>query len=140
MIENGIEDEELISFRFDKNEMEKSVNYIEWIEDDEFRINGEMYDVVKKKVSGDTVYLYCLHDEKESVLLSTIEKLLNQLINDPPKTLNNFNNFINLLSQLYSNPPIQDYILPIGDKYFFPSITYNILDGVYFHITPPPRS
>ena len=38
--------------------------------DQEFELNGQMYDVVKKEVQGQKVIYYCINDSKESNLLA----------------------------------------------------------------------
>jgi hypothetical protein len=44
-----------------------------WEKKDEiFILNGEMYDVSKKKVVGEDVYLYCITEKKEMQLLDDI--------------------------------------------------------------------
>lgn len=36
-----------------------------WIEENEFRLNGEMYDVIKQSEDEEYYYFYCYHDIKE---------------------------------------------------------------------------
>jgi len=42
---------------------------LEWEGDNEFRLNGEMYDVIEKKTEGNKLTLRCLADKKETTLL-----------------------------------------------------------------------
>ena len=42
---------------------------LEWEGDNEFRLNGEMYDVIEKKTEGNKLTLRCLADKKETALL-----------------------------------------------------------------------
>lgn len=41
---------------------------IHFTKKDEFRYKGSMYDIVKKKINGDTIYYYCYNDKKEETL------------------------------------------------------------------------
>jgi hypothetical protein len=53
---------------------EKSIKWEE--EGKEFRLNGEMYDVVKVKYESGKEYLLCLSDKKEARVLESIEKVV----------------------------------------------------------------
>jgi len=54
----------------DKKEIEKLV----WEGDDEFRVSGEMYDVIEKKIQGEKLIIRCISDKKETALLKNYEK------------------------------------------------------------------
>lgn len=50
---------------------------IQWEEaNEEFSLNGEMYDVVKVKYENGKEYLLCLSDKKEAKVLESIEKVI----------------------------------------------------------------
>jgi hypothetical protein len=54
---------------------------ISWIETNkEFKYKGNMYDVVKKSIVKDKIYLYCINDTKEKQLIENYNK------NHPSKT------------------------------------------------------
>jgi hypothetical protein len=42
---------------------------IGWEGDDEFTINGQMYDVIQKKKDGNKTVVYCVQDKKETALV-----------------------------------------------------------------------
>ena len=46
---------------------------LEWIEKHEFRLGGEMYDVVSSTHQGDTTYYQCLNDAKEKQLFADLD-------------------------------------------------------------------
>ena len=48
---------------------------VEWEGENEFRLNGEMYDVIEKKVQGDKLIICCISDIKETGLLKNYEKM-----------------------------------------------------------------
>jgi len=48
---------------------------VEWEGENEFRLNGEMYDVIEKKVQGDKLIICCISDKKETGLLKNYEKM-----------------------------------------------------------------
>ena len=72
LIDEGLSEDELVLFQFSKDDFEKGLEHIEWVEEHEFRIGGEMYDIVQKEITADSIYLYCYHDRKESKLYSSI--------------------------------------------------------------------
>jgi hypothetical protein len=50
---------------------------IQWEEKGkEFRLNGEMYDVVKTKYEDGVEYMFCLADKNEDIVLDALEKLI----------------------------------------------------------------
>jgi hypothetical protein len=114
---------------------------LEWIEENEFRIDGEMYDVVKREVKKDSIYLYCLHDKTESILYSGIVKIFNRLFGDGPGNDGNSTIINNLLSELYFNTATEfsKFYLEESNRYL-PVKTFSLLDGEHFINTPPPRS
>ena len=62
----------LLKLKFAKNEFFRDLN---WKDEYEFEFNGEMYDVAKIERSGDTVFIYCIRDKNEELLISNYEKV-----------------------------------------------------------------
>ena len=50
-------------------------NKLNWHEKSEFEFDGRMYDVIEIEQSEDGYTIYCLHDEKEEMLISNFKKL-----------------------------------------------------------------
>lgn len=66
-IEKGLKDDELVLIKVPAN----SDQGIEWIKPgQEFRLNKEMYDVVRSATVGKEKYYYCLNDAKEKKLIA----------------------------------------------------------------------
>lgn len=139
-IDNGTFEYDLILFKISKDDLEKSVSDIEWVEEDEFRIGREMYDVVDRKVKGDSIYLFCLHDTEESILYSTIAKIFNNLLGNEPNSTGNLTSITNFLSEFYFSKAseLDKFYLKERTRYF-PLKTFVLLDGEKFIDTPPPR-
>lgn len=50
-------------------------NQLKWIKPaKEFRLNGEMYDVVRSKTNGQNKYYYCIIDNKEKKLIANFHR------------------------------------------------------------------
>ena len=100
-----------------------------------------MYDVVSRESSNDSVSLYCIEDEKESQLYSYFDKYFEKLINEDSGKEEDLEGISNSLSQFYSKPVVfefnpREYLTDKYSSIYF----YNLLDGVQFLLTPPPRS
>jgi hypothetical protein len=54
------------------------------IEENEIRVEEKTYDIARIKKIGDSLYVYCMHDQAEDDLFSTISKL----VADPLKNQN----------------------------------------------------
>jgi hypothetical protein len=62
--------EELILITVSAEEKTK----IEWESNDEFRLNGKMYDVASRKLEKNILYFYCYSDSQEDQLFDSLNK------------------------------------------------------------------
>lgn len=46
------------------------------VEDHEVKVGGKMYDIARIRIKDDSVYVYCLHDEKEDDLIALVDYLV----------------------------------------------------------------
>lgn len=105
------------------------------VEDHEVRVNGKMYDIARVKLQGETVLVYCLHDEMEDNLLAFLNEIVGKPLKD--KTPRPVLQFISL-----------SYVLPSAFVDIFEGLdtaTNNILycfslqTFVTAPSSPPPR-
>ncbi len=68
-------DKHLTHFQFPAQNGTVLNDKFEWEEENEFRFEGRMYDVIELKVHRDKVILTCVEDKKENDLLNTFEKI-----------------------------------------------------------------
>ena len=74
-ITNSTSENNLTEFVFDK----KDFYSLQWTEEDEFRYNGNMYDVVKTRVNQNgTITIVCISDKKEKELFTQLEEQTKQ--------------------------------------------------------------
>lgn len=141
MIIYDITETDLVILKFEINQFNALQYKINWIEDDEFRFENKMYDLIKKEIKSDSVNLYCIYDENETELYSILKKYSQKLIANDPDTEEDLNGLNLSLSQFYSKPIEADYKRHISadEKYFAPFYP-SPLEGEYFSFTPPPRS
>lgn len=78
---DGMDKSELVSFTFSKNESE---TLLRWEHSKEFEYSGQMYDVVEKQIIGDSLYLVCWPDNKETQLNCQLRRLVSDEINQDP--------------------------------------------------------
>ena len=69
----GIDKSELVYFQFSQKESKKK---LKWKHSKEFEFNGEMYDVVKKITSSNSIQYWCWWDHEETKLSKQLSKLL----------------------------------------------------------------
>lgn len=141
MIEEGTVEQDLFLFKIHKDEIGHNTQNIKWKEKDEFRFNGEMYDVVRKEIFEDSVYLYCFRDAKESFLYANMDRILNRLNENDSNALRGMISLKNLLSKFYSNEINELNFACLNEKRIeFPANVFNLLDEEQNLNTPPPQS
>ena len=141
VIEKGVLEDKLAVFVFNGEDLMNGSTKIQWIEENEFRFDNKMYDVVKTETRGDSVYLYCLHDENESRLYTILDECFQQMLDDDPNKVDELTTLNNFLSQFYSKPLDNGNDTEIYEKgKYFTEVNSNLLEGEHFLVIPPPRS
>ena len=69
----GMDEEELVLLKFTKEETQTKLR---WEHSKEFEYNGQMYDIVSKKVKGDSIFYRCWWDHEETKLNKSLKKLV----------------------------------------------------------------
>lgn len=67
--------------------------------DDEIELDDKMYDIARTEKKGDSIIVYCLHDEDEDNLLSLLDSILSNSSKDKkpvPSSVLGFLSFISL--------------------------------------------
>ncbi len=137
LIGKGVPKEGQVVFCLDIDDLKNAHSKIEWKDDKEFRFENKLYDVIRMDTSGDSVYIYCLYDEDDTMLYSVLDNLIEDDEDDAERT-NGYGIFLNH----YYCCENFDYNLnsPGADDNIYISPVINLLDGEYLLITPPPRS
>ncbi len=77
-IKSHLPETELAVFTFSIADLNK----LEWEEKGkEFWLNGNMYDVVKKQETADSITFHCINDSQEKSLFANLEELINRQMN-----------------------------------------------------------
>lgn len=69
----GIDKSELVLLKFSKSEI---VSKLKWKHSKEFEFNSQMYDIVDKVISKDSIQYWCWWDYKETKLNKQLDELL----------------------------------------------------------------
>ena len=113
----------------------KNIEKLEWEDDDEFELNGEMYDVIEKKTQNGKLIIRCINDKRETELIKNYEK-----INKEGNSKNRTALLLKLLDNTSASPVtielfIKNILKPA--KVSFCSIA---ISSCYHDVlTPPPR-
>lgn len=75
-IEKSTYNNHLTILVFSKDDLSAGTPGFKRIDEKEFRYNGRMYDIVKEEMKNDSVYFYCIFDEKENLLISAFTLLI----------------------------------------------------------------
>lgn len=135
-LEKGVEPKELVTLTFSNSEL----NRLRWEHEREFEYQGQMYDVVEKKIQGDSIVYLCWWDHEETRLKEEMRKILAGAENDLPqqndqqKRLNSFekNLYVAKSSFLEKNKMKE---LP---KILFPPLLDGYVSPCLTPLTPPP--
>lgn len=98
IIHENSQAEILVTFHFTKEEA-ASLNWFE--EDREFRLEGNMYDIVKAEDCGDSVIYLCVNDTRETEIFRHIERDLENRKGDRNDEKNFATQLFNFFSHLY---------------------------------------
>lgn len=136
MVELLASEEELMVLEFSPLEFDKLL----FVEDDEFILHGNMYDVKEKwcDASG-TVFLKCYHDKKEKTILSDIQKL-------SPASATSSETFFHVFPKPFyfsltdfESPCSIHWFSNSGLKFSFAHFLIHCPSVVILLSTPPPR-
>lgn len=94
----GIDEEELVLLKFTTDE---AATKLQWEHSKEFEYKGQMYDVVSKKVKGDTIYFRCWWDHEETKLNKKLKKLATVAFDRNEEKQNTQRVFYNFLFSFY---------------------------------------
>jgi len=129
-------DGETILLKIRKKELSDITLYKE-INDDEFIYRGNLYDVISREVSNDTVYIYCLHDLDEEDFQKSISSYFD--------SHSNHNSIFQTVTtgqaaSLNFIKPHNSDLYPVQDENGIIQINFtNVMKGYFTISDPPPR-
>ncbi len=86
LIGEGVPENGQVVFSFETAEFENRTSKFEWKNDEEFRFEGKLYDVIRTEARGDSVFIFCLYDEADTKLYSVLDNIIEDDKDDPEET------------------------------------------------------
>jgi len=121
-------------------EIQRHDSPFKWMEEDEFRYYGKMYDIVKSEKQGDTNIFYCVNDKNEEKLLARFENYMKHHTDSDLPFQQKSNHLLSQIikqavceSKTIQNLPVE--IHEMLSEYFF-SIQTTILNKIFI----PPKA
>ena len=131
----GIDKSELVFFTFSLIDTKTK---LDWKHSKEFEYNGEMYDIVEKTHTKDSIQYLCWWDHEETKLSKQLSKLLVSAFQSDAPSKNKKEQIVNFYKSIY----FQDmfswepfYVLVPSIKNIAPKICYK---SIPFTISLPP--
>lgn len=124
--------DKIVHFSIASNDLKK----IEWEDEHEFRLNGEMYDVIEMHKTGDTLSISCISDKDENILLQQYRT--NE--GGKPDTKNRTIALLKIISNIFE--PVEQISIAeitINRIVHFPLYNLSLLTSDLSIITPPPQ-
>lgn len=104
----------------------------------EFLYQGQLFDVVKKKIIKGAVHLLCINDNKEEKLISAYRTQCGETSSKNfPVSGNTFHCLKLLLKDYWVSSVHNIFMLPIGFNYYF-NFSIKLLTGIHRILPLPP--
>ncbi|MFZ5552616.1 MAG: hypothetical protein ACOZCO_05845 [Bacteroidota bacterium] len=129
-IKQGVPEKDLV--KFSVNELSGNISWTDGKR--EFTFNGSKYDVVKREVSENGIYFYCIDDKQETVLFKNLDELTKNEWNKKSHSFKNkpvFQLYFSFSHQLKF--PEKEKTLTVALRQFFYSNERSVL-------SPPPKN
>jgi len=97
----GIDKSELVLLKFSKAEIKTKLH---WKHAKEFEFNYQMYDIVEKQVSKDSIYYWCWWDFKETKLSKQLDNLLARVFQKDTQSKEKQNKIYTFYKSIYFQP------------------------------------
>ncbi|HRO41446.1 MAG TPA: hypothetical protein PL009_01335 [Flavipsychrobacter sp.] len=121
----GMNTDELVKFVFSEKEKQTALR---WEHSKEFEYRGEMYDVIKMEVKGDTTYYWCWWDHEETKLNKQIDKLAAFAFDHNPEKQEKENRLLKFFKSLFFYQPTDStfvFLYQPKSQYFFRQHSYQ---------------
>lgn len=127
-----MEEDDLQMLAFTRKEAEQDLY---WEHSKEFEYKGEMYDVVEKKITTDSVYYWCWKDEEETVLKKKLHTLLWDRLSNDQKHQQKKSELYQILDSFFF-----DQISWTSTVYYSDMIHQYFYLNLYFKFQDPPKA
>lgn len=136
-LKHGVPKDKCVIFDFDAKQIKKLV----WLEKNEFDLNGNLYDVVRKSNSNGITHLECISDKQEKVLFAKLNQNVSSNLSD-----DNQHTPVSSLFKLLQTPALPIRVFDTTNLIYFqenPIKTFYYLDHLSMKfiqiVSPPPQ-
>jgi hypothetical protein len=106
-----------------------------WTEPNEFSLYGNMYDVIHKQVKNDSIYILCIFDKIETLLVTHLNDYVNNLLN----TDSAIKNVLKTLTLNLHFSPINTFFTITAYSFAHFQHSRNYISPTLDKVTPPPK-
>jgi hypothetical protein len=98
LIKNGLPETQLVQININS----RNQSELKWEDENEFRYQGAMYDVVRiEKKDDSTIIYYCVSDEQETILFANLDEQVKKNMDSKNNGINPIKNLFKILSTLH---------------------------------------
>lgn len=137
-IKSGIPENELHVFSLSVEEYQQ----LNWVrKDKEFSLQTNMYDIVRKQNTKDSIFLFCVNDKEEAVLFARLDEMVKKSIEHNSNSSDNpLNNVVKLFKLLYVIEDTRYFFNEIGNIVTtnFGRLKFHYVSPYLEQLTPPP--
>ena len=134
MIE-GMDQSELVLLKFTH---EESQTKLRWVHSREFEYDGEMYDIVEKEESGDTISYWCWWDYEETQLNRKLRDLVADAMGHHPLNKERQERLTHFLENLYCQYNFEKPAIAHSLCRILPLKSHIGYSSIYFSPPSPP--
>ncbi len=133
-----VPESQLVRFSFFTPQVEQRESPLQWIEENEFRYRGGLYDVARMFSSGDSTIILALRDDQEERLFADLDKHVSRHMGTSTEQAR-----LDAFQEVFKD----SYVARISglDRLHIVGIVWSLLPNTYTPVTlenpsPPPRS
>lgn len=136
LLKQGVPKDELVYFSFDQQQLKELV----WLKKNEFDLNGNLFDVVRRRTSNGKTHMECISDKQETILFAHLEESVSMNLGDDhhQTPISNWMKILHFPIQISENP-IEQSIINLDSLHedVFGYLPNSSLKSVRIE-TPPP--
>lgn len=133
-----IPDDNLELIKIHKNDLNNNSASILFMEEDEFLYCGMMYDIYKTEAIGDSIYYYCISDEKENILEKSFASYVHAKTSNNTSS-NAIHNILENITKIGLTPDTSALIFALNSIKFVVYFRQHLTNLKADTPTPPPK-
>jgi DNA gyrase/topoisomerase IV subunit A len=138
ILSSDLKDKFIFEFAFAKKVSKNQHQDISFVEKDEIRYRGKMYDIISQHEKGDSIFIKCINDEQEDYTIALSENNLvkdQQARNEKNLSLLKFN--LDVYTSISDKRSLLSFSIKQTIKYHFPA-KEKLLFPIINVPSPPP--